>query len=67
MTGGVTDGNEDGFVLFFGPLESVLTPGVPVHRIVGVLEEVRTLFVDQPVGVLERTFGLRTHPPPSPG
>jgi hypothetical protein len=47
MTGGITDGEEDRLVFFFGFLKRFLAPGIPVYRIPGVLQEVRTFFVDQ--------------------
>ena len=32
--------------------QGLLAPGIPVHRVVGVLEQVGRGFVDQAVGVL---------------
>ncbi len=55
VAGGVADGEEDGLVLVARLLESFFAPGAPVDWIVGVLEQVRTLLVDQ---------GIRWHPRP---
>ena len=40
--------------LFFrlGFLERLLTPGIPIHRIVRVLQQIRTGLVDQAIGIL---------------
>jgi hypothetical protein len=38
VAGAVADTEENGFILFFGLSESLLSPGIPVHRIVCVLE-----------------------------
>jgi hypothetical protein len=37
MAGGVPDAEEDGLVLLAGVLEGLLSPGIPIHRVVGVL------------------------------
>jgi hypothetical protein len=57
MAGGIADGKEDGFVFLFRADEGFLSPGIPIHRVVGVLEQIGTFLVDQPVGVLERIHG----------
>ena len=41
VTGGITDGQKNGFVLPLGPGESLRPPGIPVHRVVCVLQQVR--------------------------
>ena len=51
VTGGVTDAEEDQLVFLPRPIESFLAPGVPVHRVVCVLEKIRTRFVNELVGV----------------
>jgi hypothetical protein len=45
----VSNRNENGFVLSFGFCESLFAPRVPIHRVVGVLEQVRALFVSESV------------------
>ena len=40
MAGAVPDAEKDGFVLNFGLLQSFPSPGVPVHWIVRVLQEI---------------------------
>ena len=47
MAGAVANAQQDGLVFCTGPLQRLLTPGVPVHGIVGVLQQVRALFVLQ--------------------
>ena len=49
VAGGVADGQEDGFVFGPGLGKGFLTPGIPVHGVVGVLEEIGTFFVDETV------------------
>ena len=49
VAGGVTDGEEDGFRLPAGTLQRLRAPLVPVHRVVGVLQEVRAGGVDQAI------------------
>jgi hypothetical protein len=51
VAGAVANGEEDRLVLFLRPRNSFLTPRIPVNRIVGVLEEIGTGRVDQPVGI----------------
>ena len=49
VAGGVADGEEHGLVLVARLREGVLAPGVPVHRVVSVLEEVRARFLREAV------------------
>ena len=49
VAGRVADGEEDGTVLLAGQAERLLAPWVPIHRVVGVLQKVGALFLDQPV------------------
>ena len=49
VAGGIADGEEYGLVLMAGPVESLLTPGQPVHGILGVLPEIGGLFLYQTV------------------
>jgi hypothetical protein len=58
VTGVVADGEEDGFVLNPGPMERLLTPGVPIHRIMRVQQKVRTLLVYQVIAVRRLRSGL---------
>ena len=44
---GVTDGEEDGFMIFLGLLEGILTPWVPIDGVMSMLEEVRAFFVSE--------------------
>src|ERR1039457_3338310 len=39
VTGGVADGEEDRLVLVLGPLQGLVTPGVPLDRVVRMLTE----------------------------
>jgi len=47
---GVADAQEDRLVLGCCAAERLRTPGMPVHRVVGVLQEIGAGLVDQPVG-----------------
>jgi hypothetical protein len=51
VAGAVTDGEKNLFVFAAGGFESLFSPGVPVHRIVLVLEEVGGGFLGEEVGV----------------
>jgi len=51
MTGEVTNGEEDRLVFLACLREGILTPGIPIHRIVGVEEKIWTLRVNQAVRV----------------
>jgi len=53
VAGGVAHGEEDGLVLLCCGLEGLLAPGVPVHGVVGVLEEVGAFFGEEAVGSWE--------------
>jgi len=50
MAGRITDGNEYELILLSGLVPSLLRPGVPVHRVMGMLLEVKAWFVDEVVG-----------------
>ena len=50
VAGGISDGEENGFVLAAGFLKGRFAPRQPVHRIVGVLPKIGTLLVDERVG-----------------
>ena len=50
VTGGITDGEEYRLIFFAGFLARFLAPRIPIHGIVGVLQQVWTLLVDQSVG-----------------
>ena len=41
MAGGVSDAQEDGFIQFLGHGKRLRAPGIPFHRILGVLKQVR--------------------------
>jgi len=56
MAGGITNGKKDGLVLCPSLLKGFLTPRVPVHRIIGVLEEVGTDLVYQSIESLILVF-----------
>ena len=51
VAGGVADGKEDGLVFAARLFERFVAPGIPVHGIVGVLEQVGTLLLGQTIGV----------------
>ncbi len=55
MAGGITYGQEDGPVLLLGPLEGLLPPGIPVHRIVGMLQKVRALLIRKTICLTKGT------------
>ena len=50
VAGRIADAQQDGLVLGLGPLQGLLAPGVPVHGIIGVLQEVGAGLVNQAVG-----------------
>src|SRR6267143_1014002 len=50
MTSGVPNAQKDGPILTFCLRERFFSPRIPLHRVPGVLQEVRTLFVDEAVG-----------------
>ena len=45
VTRGIPNGKKDRPVLCLCLLEGVITPGIPVHRVVGMLEKIRAFFV----------------------
>ena len=47
VTRGVTDGEEDRFVLLFRFFEGRLGPGIPVHGIIGMLQKVGALLMNK--------------------
>ncbi len=46
VTGGIADGEKNRFILLFGPGKGFFTPGIPIHRVIGVLQQIRTLLPD---------------------
>ncbi len=61
VAGAVANREKDRLVLGARPRQRLLAPGVPVHRIVGVLEQVGRRLVDQPVGVRVIGLGVSAH------
>ena len=49
MTSGIPNGQEKGLIFFLGQIESFLSPGMPIHRVVGVLQQVRARLVNETV------------------
>ena len=49
VAGGIADGKQDGFVLLACDLQGLGIPRMPVHRVVGVLQQVGAGFVDEMV------------------
>ena len=47
MTGGIPNGQEERLIFFLGQIESFLSPGMPSHRVVGVLQQVGTCLVNE--------------------
>lgn len=56
VTGGITDAEEDGFILAFRYSKCILIPRQPVHGMVRMLKQIRRFFVDQTV-----RFPVRLH------
>jgi hypothetical protein len=52
MTGAIAHAQQDRPVFGTGFRQRFLAPGIPVHRVVGVLPQVGTGFVDQTIGML---------------
>jgi hypothetical protein len=49
VAGAVADGDQQRLVLFAGADQSLLAPGMPIHRIAAVLQQVGAGFVRQPI------------------
>ena len=58
VAGAVAHAEKDGLVLLPGPLEGLLTPGVPVHRVVSVLAEIGAGLVLEMIGHSITSFFL---------
>ena len=50
VTGRISDAQEDQLIFFRRAIQCLGPPGIPIHRIVSVLQKIRTSFVDEPVG-----------------
>ena len=61
VTGRVADGQIDGLVLAPRLVQRLRPPGVPVHRIVGMLQQVRIVRIREMIGARRRR--LRGHAP----
>jgi hypothetical protein len=55
VAGGIADTKEDRLVFSLGFLKSLITPGIPIYRVMGMLQKVGGFLVNQPVG--EFRFG----------
>jgi NADPH-dependent 2,4-dienoyl-CoA reductase/sulfur reductase-like enzyme len=42
VAGGIANTYDDGLIFFLGFFEGFFTPGIPVHRVIGMLEKIRT-------------------------
>jgi hypothetical protein len=51
MTGSITYTNQDGFVFIPGSLQCLLSPRIPINRIVRVLYQVRAALVNEFIDV----------------
>jgi hypothetical protein len=60
MAGSITDAYEDRLVFIPCFLQSFLTPGKPVYRVMGMLQKIRTRFVDECIGGFHRNTKLGT-------
>jgi hypothetical protein len=49
MTGRITNAHQYRLVLCLGTIESLFAPGIPIHRIVRMLQKVGRGFLCQPV------------------
>jgi hypothetical protein len=49
MAGRVTNRKENRFIFYSGFLKSLFSPRIPVYGIIGVLQEIWALFIDQAV------------------
>jgi hypothetical protein len=54
MAGCIANAYQNGFVFLFGPLQRLITPGIPVNRIMGMLQQIRTGFFDEAVGMVHK-------------
>src|SRR5690606_6643944 len=68
VAGGIADGQEDRLFLPLRLFKGLFAPGIPVHRIVGMLQKIRGFFMDQAVGFFHECslpichgFGLSYH------
>jgi hypothetical protein len=50
VAGGIADAQEDGLVLPASPFQGLRPPGVPIHRVMGVLLQIGAGALEQAVG-----------------
>jgi hypothetical protein len=50
MAGSVSYGKKYGLIFCFCSYKSFLRPGIPIHRVVGMLKEIGALLMDQTIG-----------------
>jgi hypothetical protein len=50
VAGGITNGKKDRFVLLAGKVKCLFRPGVPVDRVMGMLQKIRTFFMYELIG-----------------
>jgi hypothetical protein len=62
MAGRVSDAEEDGLVLLLSPVQSFLSPWIPIHRIMGMLQEIGARLMDQSVCILGVFFHSESPP-----
>jgi hypothetical protein len=56
VAGRISDGKKNGLVAGFGQGKGFLSPGIPVHGVMGMLLEIRTFFVSETVHLSGRPF-----------
>jgi hypothetical protein len=49
VAGGIPDAEKDGFILFFGLTQCLISPRIPINRIVSMLQKIRTRLMKQPI------------------
>ena len=50
MAGGIADGQKNRFIIRLSFGEGLIGPGMPVYRIVSMLDEIGAFFIDEVVG-----------------
>ena len=51
MTGRIPNADQQEFILLFSFFKGLIAPWIPIHRIMGVLEQVRAAFMDELIGI----------------
>jgi hypothetical protein len=51
VTGGIANGQKYGLIFLLRLLKRLISPGIPIHGIIGMLQQIGAFLMDEPIGL----------------